>query len=231
MRYFFGNTQASVDPALLKTGDQHEQYMRNIICAQLPTTGIVIAHQVHGIQGNIITDTHTRTTYDVLRLTGDFLITDQPTIAIGILTADCVPLFLYDAKKQIIAAVHAGWRGTLSNIVGTTIDTLRTTYNSHPENIYAFIGPHAHACCYEIQNDVIDILHAHTYDTMSLVYKNNNTYCNLQAIIQAQLIHNGLPSVHIDATQSHCTMCLDRYYSARRMKTPLRQINCIALTY
>lgn len=230
MRYFFGNAALSADVALLKTGTQHEAYMRNVIGEQLSATGVTIAHQVHGTQGNIITDIRSRSAYNVMNLTGDFLITNQSAVAIGILTADCVPIFLYDPQRQVIAAIHAGWRGTLSNIATHAIAAMRTTFNAKPATIHAFIGPHAHACCYAVGQEVIDALRVHAYSSMGLVQKDSAVHLSMENIIRAQLRTAGILTENIDSSSAYCTICTSGYHSFRKSKTSLRQINCIMIT-
>lgn len=71
----------------------------------------------------------------------DALICSQPGIAIGILTADCVPILFYDPVKRLIAAAHAGWRGTVKKIGIHVLEKLRAEFNSVPEEIFIGIGP------------------------------------------------------------------------------------------
>jgi YfiH family protein len=85
---------------------------------------------------------------------GDALITDQTGKAIGVRTADCVPILLLDAKNRALAAVHAGWRGTAADIVGHTLTSMRTAFRSNPADVYAAMGPCIRACCYEVREDV-----------------------------------------------------------------------------
>ncbi|AYD39994.1 peptidoglycan editing factor PgeF [Clostridium fermenticellae] len=94
--------------------------------------------------------------YDGKKHEADALITDKKNIAIGVFTADCVPVLLYDTEKHVSAAVHSGWRGTFSCIVYKTIEKMKNEYNCTCNNIAAVIGPHIHQCCYEVSDELIE---------------------------------------------------------------------------
>jgi len=85
---------------------------------------------------------------------GDALITNEPGVLVGVKTADCVPILLADFRNRVVAAVHAGWRGTAAEIVLRTLEAMRQNYKTNPEDIRAAIGPCIGACCYEVGPDV-----------------------------------------------------------------------------
>jgi polyphenol oxidase len=87
---------------------------------------------------------------------GDALVTDQPGVLLSVCTADCVPLLLVDPARRIIAAVHAGWRGSLERIAEKTVAEMRRTFHSLPEDLLAAIGPSIRACCYEVGQEVVE---------------------------------------------------------------------------
>jgi YfiH family protein len=81
---------------------------------------------------------------------GDALVTDEPGRSIGIRTADCVPILLLDAKRRAAAAVHAGWRGTASQIVKRTVEEMAVQFGTDPADLFAALGPCIRECCYEV---------------------------------------------------------------------------------
>lgn len=85
---------------------------------------------------------------------GDAIITNVKNTAIGVFTADCVPVILVDTKKNVIAAIHSGWKGTFSSITAKTIDRLKEEYEVNPKDLKAYIGPHIRQCCYEVSNEL-----------------------------------------------------------------------------
>lgn len=88
-------------------------------------------------------------------LEADAIITNLKGISIGILTADCVPVLLYDHKNGVIAAVHAGWKGTALKITKKCIKTMQERFGSDPRDITAAIGPAIGICCYKVQDEVV----------------------------------------------------------------------------
>ena len=87
-------------------------------------------------------------------LQGDGLITDLPGVMLGVGTADCVPVLVVDVEKKVVAAFHAGWRGTVARIVEHGIETMRSEYGSRSEDLIAAVGPSIGACCYAVGEEV-----------------------------------------------------------------------------
>jgi YfiH family protein len=85
---------------------------------------------------------------------GDASATNRPGLLLGAQTADCVPILLVDPKKRVVAAVHAGWRGTLARIVVKAIGKMQMQYKSKPADLLAAIGPSIGGCCYEVGTEV-----------------------------------------------------------------------------
>jgi YfiH family protein len=87
---------------------------------------------------------------------GDVLVSDSPDVAIGVRAADCVPLLLADERLGVVAAVHAGWRGTAARAAAAAVEALRREFGSDPANLVAALGPSIGACCYEVGPDVVE---------------------------------------------------------------------------
>jgi len=85
---------------------------------------------------------------------GDALITRSPSLLLAVKTADCVPVLLADTKGHAIAAVHAGWRGTLARIVQKTLGGMRMEFSTEPSDVVAVLGPAIGRCCYEVGPEV-----------------------------------------------------------------------------
>jgi polyphenol oxidase len=83
-------------------------------------------------------------------LAGDGLITQTPGIVLGILTADCLPVILVDARRRAVGVFHAGWRGTLKRIVEKGVGEMHRWFGTSPGDIRAAIGPGVHGCCYNV---------------------------------------------------------------------------------
>jgi YfiH family protein len=96
-------------------------------------------------------------TFDLVlseRCKGDASVTNRPGLLLGIRTADCAPVLVVDPKKRVVAAIHAGWRGTLKRIVTKAIGQLQMQFGSRPQDLLAAIGPTIGGCCYEVGTEV-----------------------------------------------------------------------------
>jgi len=91
---------------------------------------------------------------DRVLLQGDALLTRDPGILLAVQTADCVPILLADATNHAIAAVHAGWRGTVRRIAEKTLGRMQLQYGTRPQDVIAALGPTIGRCCYEVGPDV-----------------------------------------------------------------------------
>jgi YfiH family protein len=85
---------------------------------------------------------------------GDALATNRAGLLLGVRTADCAPVLVVDPKKRVIAAIHAGWRGTLARIVAKTIGQMQMEFGCRPQDLLAAIGPTIGRCCYEVGTEV-----------------------------------------------------------------------------
>ncbi len=155
---------------------------------------------------------------------GDALISNIPQIFLRIVTADCLPVFMYDPESKTVALVHAGWRGLKKEIINRTIEYLGTKAGVNPENLFVSIGPFIQECCYTVRDDVYSEF-PRQFSTKLL-----NGYYNLRLgeIALAQL--SGVPSSQVEIT-SQCTSCSDdTFYSARKEKGNTgRNINIIGI--
>jgi hypothetical protein len=138
---------------------------------------------------------------------GDALVTDKTKTAVGIFTADCVPVILVDTSKGVIAAIHSGWKGTKALIVSKAIERLQESYGSISKDIKVYIGPHIGACCYEVSSDLIEeFTREDIYSNIKINNNNNNNKLDLQKCIIAQLTAKGIKQTNISTTNI-CTAC------------------------
>lgn len=155
--------------------------------------------------------------YDDIVHEGDAIITDKQNIAIGVFTADCVPILIYCKSKPVIAAVHSGWRGTLLEIVYKTIKKIIDIYSVDVKDIKVYIGPHNRECCYEFGEDAAKKFYEK--DTYKNIKFYNNGKLNLEICIIRQLIKVGILKENIKSLNI-CTFCNDKYelFSYRKQK-------------
>lgn len=148
---------------------------------------------------------------------GDGLITDKK-IFLGIYTADCLPILLYDTGNKTIAAVHAGWRGLLNGIILNTIEYM-AKMGSDKKKIIVAVGPHIRKYCYEISRELSDnFYNKYKYlnkKTRSKTKHSSHEYFSLIEVALSQLKYAAIPSKNIDPLNI-CTCCDTRFYSYRR---------------
>jgi YfiH family protein len=175
-----------------------------------------VVYQVHGDRILIVDHTN----MDVLkheRHQFDAIITNKPGLAIGIKTADCVPVFLADRTRRVIGVVHAGWRGTSLNISAKAVNAFTGRFSSRPDDMIAAIGPAIGPCCYQVDETVFNAL------TENGDWKSAFTPCNekgkwmldLLSANRRQLLQAGIPPENIFSSDI-CTSCLKALFYSHR---------------
>jgi YfiH family protein len=143
-----------------REGDPPEQVRENwqrlASAFEIPCEQFFVVNQVHGEQVLVIEDAHSCRSLENRRF--DAIVTDRPGVAIGIKTADCAPVLLFDRRNRAIAAVHAGWRGTALGIAAKAVGVMKQRYASRPKDLSAVIGPSIGPCCYEVDGPVFEAL-------------------------------------------------------------------------
>jgi purine-nucleoside/S-methyl-5'-thioadenosine phosphorylase / adenosine deaminase len=112
---------------------------------------LVRAHQVHGAAVLVC---RADTAPAAQLPDADILVSNDPTVAIAIQIADCVPILIADRRTGAVAAAHAGWRGLAAGVPRVAVGALAREFGSHPEDLVAAAGPSIRACCYEVGTDV-----------------------------------------------------------------------------
>lgn len=136
---------------------------------------------------------------------GDALVSNQPGRTISIRTADCLPILLADPRTGTVAAVHAGWRGTVVKIAASAVERMRIEFGSRPEDIVAAIGPGIGKCCYEVGAEVAQQFGENKSRRIDLAEHNRR-----------QLENAGLLAANIEIN-SPCTFChAEEFFSYRK---------------
>jgi polyphenol oxidase len=143
----------------------------------------------------------------------DALWTQTPGLAVGVKTADCVPILLVDPKKKRVAAVHSGWRGTDLKIAARAVEAL-CREGSSAKDLVAAIGPSIRGCCYAVSADLAQRFRAQFGDGAAEL-RGEQWYLDLAPIVRTTLTEAGLPQERIDLIQP-CTSCDRRFFSHRR---------------
>ena len=147
----------------------------------------------------------------------DAIITDIPDVCVGVSTADCIPVLIYDSHRKVAAAIHAGWRGTVKRIVQQTITEMNTTYGSNPKDMKAQIGPGISLESFEVGNEVYDAFANEGFNMELISKRQEKWHINLPECNHLQLIEAGIYPQNINMANI-CTMKQsDTFFSARRL--------------
>lgn len=149
----------------------------------------------------------------------DGMVTHQKGICLCVLSADCVPILLYDSVKQVVGAVHAGWKGTAAGIVRRAIDEMIEHYGCKPGRIMAGIGPAISAEIYEVGEEVENVFEDFYEETDRIISHHPETgraHIDLQEANRILLLNAGLKESRIEVLKECTFSNPDRYFSARR---------------
>lgn len=185
-----------------------ENFSRIFSSAGMEKDKIVYLKQVHGDKFYIVDDINY---FNINGKYGDAIITNARGIAIGVFTADCVSVLIADPIKNIIAAVHAGWKGTSLCITGKVLNYMINEMLCNPEDITVSIGPSIGPCCFEVKEDVANKF---TY----INYNEGKLYVDLWRENYSQALLRGVLPKNI-AQGELCSVCNESlFYSYRRDK-------------
>jgi polyphenol oxidase len=145
----------------------------------------------------------------------DAVVTNIENVLIGVQVADCVPIVLFDEKKRVIGAVHAGWRGTAAQILKKTIKVMVEHFRSSPDNIIMAFGPSIKGCCYAVDSEVNDAICISTGAGEYSSRKNSKFFIDLSSANMVQALSLGVRKDNIWVSKE-CTFCNpDRFHSYR----------------
>lgn len=196
---------------------------------------IIMPHQTHGVESRIIGEEFATLPDDVKKmlLEGvDTVMTNIPGMCIGVSTADCIPVLLYDEEHHAAASIHAGWRGTQARIVHKAVQEMRMAYQTDPTKLKAVIGPGISLDNFEVGDEVYAAFEQAAFDMSTIaeerIKRNPNAddpakaferkwHINLPLANIQMLTHNGVDEANIINT-GICTFDnADNYFSARRL--------------
>lgn len=179
---------------------------------------LFLVKQVHGDRVVVI-DQPELTPERVAEREADALVTHLTDKPIGVMTADCVPVILYDPKNHVAAVVHAGRKGTQLGIVTNTVDAMKVVFSCRPENLVMGMGPAIGPCCYEVDAPCVDPFKARFESWRDLVRPGDapgKYWLDLLAANRMEAQKAGIPGEAIHQ-YGECTAChTDRWFSYRR---------------
>lgn len=202
---------------------EHVSLNRRLILQSLGDGAMVFARQVHGNRILVLDRQQQASVEERSIPIADALITATPGLLLTIQVADCQPILLFDRKRHVVANVHAGWRGSVADIPGRTIEAMITEYGCRPSDIQAGIGPSLGPCCAEFCNYKTEI------PVSFWRYKDDRDHFDFWELSVDQLCAAGLRRDNIEVPRI-CTRCAThRFFSYRAEKNTGRFAAVIGL--
>ena len=216
---------------------EHVADNRLLLAGELgvPADHIIMPHQTHGVETRIVSGEFMGLPSNVrsMLLDGvDAVMTDVPGLCVGVSTADCIPVLLYDAEHHAVCAIHAGWRGTLARIVQKAVMAMGLAYKSDPKRLKAVVGPGISMKNFEVGDEVYAAFEEAAFDMASIseqqIKRNSDAtdpsklfekkwHINLPLANKQLLLHLGLQDENIHMTDVCTYDHADDYFSARRL--------------
>jgi len=214
---FFGDIESGVDRDFLMESSQEELASEGQIAhikQLLRLEEIVLLRQTHSALGAVVTDTSVP---DLLhnKPEGDFLVTQRRATGLGVYTADCLPIIVYDQANKALGICHAGWKGTMQRVVVHMLEYMKNEYGSDYTQLKAYFGPAAKVCCYEVQRDFLSHLDQFPFKHEVIVERAGKLYFDALHCNALQLQSCGISLEQCDYSYSACTMCQGAYCSNR----------------
>ncbi len=231
----FGFGRGEEDGAVL------ENYRRFTEAADLSGRRLLSAEQIHSDQiffcdGDTVTgfaagaegelaECCSQPLTEPLKLQGDAFVTSSAGVSLCVKIADCVPILLHEPKAKLVAAVHAGWRGTAADIVGKTVAVMKR-YGAECSEIRAAIGPCIHHGCYEVGGDMVQCCREQLGETLCSrffypITEGGKLHCDLPGLNKALLHRAGVLDVHIEES-GLCTSCHNTEFFSHRASSGKR---------
>ena len=138
---------------------------------------------------------------------GDAIITNKSNVAIGVFTADCVPVILVDDVKGVIASIHSGWKGTINSITKKTLQLMKEKFATSYEDVKVYIGPHIRKCCYEVSEELKKEFIEKTNIPEEILFENRNLSleeCILKDVRELGVLENNINRINL------CTYCSEK---------------------
>lgn len=149
----------------------------------------------------------------------DVVVSTLPGVAVGVMTADCVPVLIAMDGGRVVAAVHAGWRGIAAGVMPSALEAM-SRFAARPGSARAVIGPHIGPCCYEVDAPVIERLRVRfskLVDSVKTPVSPGHWMLDLGALVRLELVRSRVKRANLGSFPDACTCCdAARFHSHRR---------------
>lgn len=197
-----------------------ENHKRLVYAVHVPIDKFVFCRQVHS--GNVVVVTGQQRgagvyTRETALVDTDAMITNEAELCLSVLAADCVPVLLYDPVKNVIGAVHSGWKGTVAKILTNTIERMKEEFGTNPEDLKVGIGPSIGPESYEVDTPVIEAFAA-SFPGNEFIQTKDETHgmLNLWEANKSLLLEAGVQDHNIEIAGIDTYTNTDRFFSERK---------------
>jgi hypothetical protein len=183
----------------------------------IPDTQLYFPSQVH--KTNIVHVTQQTRKEELMET--DALMTNEKSVCIAVMSADCVPILLYDATNKVVAAVHSGWRGTVAKILKRTLGEMQSRYGTTGKDLIAGIGPSVCQESYEVGEEVVrEVTQAFSNPGLLMIPQpNNKAKLDLWKANKLQLLEFGVEETCIEISNLCSVKNNNDFFSARKGDT------------
>ncbi len=203
---------------------KHVADCRNELCSELgiPDKQLILPRQTHGCEVLHIDNSFLAASREEQEKTLqgiDAIVTTLPRTCIGVSTADCVPVLLCDTARGVVAAVHAGWRGTVERIVERCIASMQEAHGCKAQNMKAVIGPSIGLEAFEVGDEVYEAFKEAGFPMERIARKSRKWHIDLWESNRLQLLDCGVLDENIEVAGVCTHTCHEEFFSARRLGT------------
>ena len=196
---------------------KNQELLRNLLPGH---PELIIPHQVHKTVVGVIDETFLQSDEATrkMNLEGvDAIVSDCRGICLCISTADCIPVLCYDTRKQVVAAIHAGWRGTVERIVEKTLLVMEKQYGTSASDVRAVIGPGISLESFEVGDEVYQAFASAHFDMERIARKYAKWHIDLWEANRLQLLELGVEEENIELSGVCTYQQHETFFSARRL--------------
>ena len=211
------NAFESSDVIVAFSGREYRASEKNLFLKELgiPENRLALVKQVHG--------EHLLKVEDPEKLSpntlADGMVTCTEDVALGVLTADCVPVFFWDSKKNVIGIVHAGWRGVLHKITGKMLQAFQLNFKTNPSDVQVALGPAIRKCCYEVSDEFNSFFPEFYEESLK---KEKHGHLDLVGAIVHNLKEQGVLENNI-YDSGICTVCKNKKFFSYRSESKTKE--------
>ncbi len=204
-----------------KEENVHENYQRLANALIADKNKFAFSYQIHEDYVHVVDESNFKIGYKETRnlVRADALITDKKGVTLVKHSADCTIVYFYDPVNGAIGLAHSGWRSTVMNIAGKTVQKMKEVYGTEPKNLLCGVSPTIMECCFEVGYEVAEEFEkVFSKEDRTISYEYDKPHVNLVNAITSQLLNKGIQKTNI-AYADLCSCCNSKeFFSHRKTK-------------